>query len=215
VGSLLSGAGNLIKPAITTPAPAPPNPQEAAIASGSAAGPPAPNGGAPLPDSPGTLQMVSSLTNLVGHASATAGTTKQSLAQHILQTGFEEITSIATMITAIATIVGVHPFGFSGGGIVPSAAGGMVTPSGSGGMLAILHPNEMVLPADVTAKVLGRSGGGDTHNYHINVNHSVSAIDASSFNSFAKEHYDSIMEAVEHGVRNAHPSADRIFKGRS
>ena len=71
----------------------------------------------------------------------------------------------------------------------------------------------MVLPRELADRVRNMTDGGDTH-YHINVNHSVSAIDAASFNDFAKEHYDGIMQAVEHGVRSAHPSADRILRGR-
>src|ERR1039458_7315493 len=42
---------------------------------------------------------------------------------------------------------------FSQGGIVPSAAGGMVL--GGGGQLAILHPREMVLPANLSEGIQG------------------------------------------------------------
>jgi|HubBroStandDraft_6_1064221.scaffolds.fasta_scaffold173449_3 hypothetical protein len=54
-------------------------------------------------------------------------------------------------------------------GIVPSAAGGMVTdPNGDpGGIAAILHPNEMVLPAPISQHVQEAaqkaSAGGSGH----------------------------------------------------
>src|SRR5262249_51199574 len=40
-------------------------------------------------------------------------------------------------------------FDFAVGGVVPSAAGGMKVDDGKGGTLAIVHPNEMVLPANL------------------------------------------------------------------
>lgn len=56
--------------------------------------------------------------------------------------------------------------GFSGGGIVPSAAGGWSLPSFAGAQPAMLHSQEMVLPADISQGLQGmiRSGGaGDVH----------------------------------------------------
>src|SRR5215472_10341625 len=41
-------------------------------------------------------------------------------------------------------------FDFAVGGVVPSAAGGMKVDDGKGGTLAIVHPNEMVLPANLS-----------------------------------------------------------------
>src|SRR5207253_8085773 len=38
----------------------------------------------------------------------------------------------------------------SGGGLIPSAAGGMAVNDGKGGTLAIVHPNEMVLPSHLS-----------------------------------------------------------------
>jgi hypothetical protein len=78
------------------------------------------------------------------------------------------------------------------------------------------HARELVLPADISDHIMasmGGGGGGDTH-YHVNVNHSVSAIDAPSFNAFAKDHYDGIMEAVAHGIRQAHPAAQKFASHR-
>lgn len=45
-------------------------------------------------------------------------------------------------------------FGFHGGGLVPSAAGGMIVPGTQGGSLAIVHPQEMVLPANISSHVI-------------------------------------------------------------
>lgn len=61
--------------------------------------------------------------------------------------------------------------GFSGGGIVPSAAGGWSLPNFAGAQPALLHSQEMVLPADISQGLQGmiRSGGpngangGDVH----------------------------------------------------
>jgi hypothetical protein len=47
---------------------------------------------------------------------------------------------------------------------VPSAAGGWHIPSfADGGILAKVHGGEMILPKDVTDKVLGGGSGGDNH----------------------------------------------------
>jgi hypothetical protein len=63
---------------------------------------------------------------------------------------------------------------FEHGGIVPSARGGWAVPNFGGGMPAILHPREMVLPADISEGLQGMirgggpsagsgDGGGDVH----------------------------------------------------
>ena len=41
-------------------------------------------------------------------------------------------------------------FGLESGGVIPSAAGGMKVNDGKGGTLAIVHPQEMVLPAPIS-----------------------------------------------------------------
>ena len=56
-------------------------------------------------------------------------------------------------------------FGFAGGGVVPSAAGGMTVDDGKGGTLAILHPQEMVLPAKLSLgvqRMIDQAGGAPT-----------------------------------------------------
>jgi hypothetical protein len=58
-------------------------------------------------------------------------------------------------------------FGFARGGIVPSAAGGWVLPSFAGATPALLHAQEMVLPADISqglqGMIAGRGGAADAH----------------------------------------------------
>jgi hypothetical protein len=83
--------------------------------------------------------------------------------------------STSSAAEVVATDVG-HPsllgFSMAGGGIIPSAAGGM-TVGGTGGSLAILHPKEMVLPANISQGVQqmvasGNAGGGGGNNAHLN-----------------------------------------------
>jgi hypothetical protein len=66
---------------------------------------------------------------------------------------------------------------FSQGGVVPSAAGGMIVGgNASGGMLSILHPNEMVLPKQLSEGVQdmisGKGGGVGGNSYGASINYS-------------------------------------------
>jgi len=61
-------------------------------------------------------------------------------------------------------------FGFSGGGIVPSAAGGMVN-ANTGATLAVLHAKEMVLPAPISQgiqQMIARGGGNSSNSANLN-----------------------------------------------
>lgn len=95
-------------------------------------------------------------------------------------------------------------FGFERGGIVSAAGGALM---GSGASLAVLHAKEMVLPKDVTEKVLGSSGGGDT--YHISPQISINAIDAKSFGDRIEQHADTIVKTIQRSFRN---SDSRMFR---
>jgi hypothetical protein len=68
------------------------------------------------------------------------------------------------------------PFGFSGGGIVPSAAGGMVVGglTSGRGQLSILHPQEMVLPAHLSKGIQGliNGTGPGGNSFSANLNYS-------------------------------------------
>ena len=113
-------------------------------------------------------------------------------------------------------------FAFEGGGVVPSAAGGMVTPSGVGGMLAILHPNEMVLPSPISQAVQNmtmQGGGGEASpiatavshianlNYAPNVNmggrgRGGSGMTRGEFSQMLALHSGSMMGEARNMVRN-------------
>ena len=109
-------------------------------------------------------------------AGATATTTGISTA--VATAAGLQITAITAASTAIvgaittasvaedALLVGVNAkpsllgFTYAQGGIVPSAAGGMVVGGGSGASLAILHPQEMVLPANISNGLQAAIAGG-------------------------------------------------------
>jgi hypothetical protein len=108
----------------------------------------------------------------------------------------------------------------SGGGVIPSAAGGMTVNDGKGGIVAVLHPNEMVLPADLSQGVQaairrpggwsipgapspfqlspsfaggaagGQGAGGDT--YQVN----ISTLDSRSVDQWAKANSAALAKAV-------------------
>jgi len=116
-----------------------------------------------------------------------------------------------------AAISAVTSFlGFEHGGIVPSAAGGWDLPSAAGGWdlpsaaggwnvagatLALLHPREMVLPADLAGGVRdmvdqGGGGGGDTHvHFHVNT------IDQRGVAGFLKDNHRHIINSINTGRR--------------
>ncbi len=114
---------------------------------------------------------VATVTNSVAktaNTTATAGSTIALIA-HTLKTWADNIATEADTVVKWALA------GFSGGGIVPSAAGGMVVGGmGSGAQLAILHAREMVLPAHLSEGVQhaikgGSFGGkgGNTNSAHL------------------------------------------------
>jgi hypothetical protein len=81
------------------------------------------------------------------------------------------------------------------GGGISSAAGGMVVPSDQ---LAMVHQNEVVLPASISKKFLdaapgSTSGGGDTHNYNFG---GISAIDGPSVQRHFDKHADKIVRSI-------------------
>jgi len=94
-------------------------------------------------------------------------------------------------------------FGFEHGGIVPSAQGGWMVPSTS---LAMLHANEMVLPANISQGLqsmiagsgvgAGGSGGG------ANVMFNVSAIDSQSVAKFFQSNGNVLVAAINRAMRN-------------
>lgn len=86
---------------------------------------------------------------------------------------------------------------FDHGGIVPSAAGGWMVPSTS---LALLHTNEMVLPADISQGLQSMiAGNGNTGP---NITFAVSAMDAPSVATFFKNNGASLVAAINRAMRN-------------
>ena len=99
------------------------------------------------------------------------------------------------------------------GANIPSAAGGWVVPSDT---LAMVHENEMILPAKYTSMFNGMAangaassgGGGDTH-IHFN----VSAIDQNSVSQFFMSNGKHIANAVNRQVRNGNQTLRQAASG--
>jgi hypothetical protein len=92
-------------------------------------------------------------------------------------------------------------FGFEHGGIVPSAQGGWMVPSTS---LAMLHTNEMVLPADISQglqSMIG-SGGSTGSSGGANVMFNVSAMDSQSVAKFFQSNGSLLVAAINRATRN-------------
>ena len=89
-------------------------------------------------------------------------------------------------------------FSFEHGGIVPSAQGGWMVPSTS---LAMLHTNEMVLPADISQGLQGViAGGGSAPS--VNATFAVSAMDSQSVATFFKNNGATLVAALNQAMRN-------------
>ena len=93
---------------------------------------------------------------------------------------------ILAPIAAAATFAAVTAFGSAEGGqyIVPSE------------QLTMLHRNEMVLPAGVADRMRGVIEGGGGGGVTVVVNHSVSAVDAESFQAHLRRHANLIGKEV-------------------
>jgi hypothetical protein len=93
-------------------------------------------------------------------------------------------------------------FGFEHGGIVPSAAGGWMVPSAS---LAMLHANEMVLPANISQglqSMIAGGGGGGGASAGANVMFNVSAMDSQSVAKFFQSNGSVLVAAINRAMRN-------------
>jgi hypothetical protein len=88
-------------------------------------------------------------------------------------------------------------FSFERGGIVPSAAGGWMVPSTS---LAMLHTNEMVLPANISQGLQTMIAGGG--NAAPNVTFAVSAMDSQSVATFFRNNGATLIAAINQATRN-------------
>jgi hypothetical protein len=92
-------------------------------------------------------------------------------------------------------------FGFEHGGIVPSAQGGWMVPSTS---LAMLHANEMVLPANISQGLQSMIAGGGTgaSGGGANVMFNVSAMDSQSVAKFFQSNGNVLVAAINRAMRN-------------
>jgi hypothetical protein len=98
---------------------------------------------------------------------------------------------ILAPIAAASTFAAVSAFGSAEGGqyIVPSE------------QLTMLHRNEMVLPAGVADRMRGVIEGGGGGAVTVVVNHSVSAVDAESFQAHLRRHANLIGQEVSRMLR--------------
>lgn len=135
------------------------------------------------------------------------------------------LTSIAVSseITAIFTAAQqVQPFGFSGGGIVPSAARGMVLGGGnSAGTLALLHPREMVLPSYLSEGFQnmlsggGKNIGGQTAygGHQVSVNYAPVIQNGSAMNdAMLRRHADTLGRIIIGKLRDNKHLTDIRFR---
>ncbi len=93
-------------------------------------------------------------------------------------------------------------FGFERGGIVPSAQGGWMVPSAS---LAMLHANEMVLPANISQglqSMITNGGGGGALGGGATVMFNVSAMDSQSVAKFFQSNGNVLVAAINRAMRN-------------
>jgi hypothetical protein len=126
----------------------------------------------------------------------------------------ESLGDFIMMIITEAT--SVHPFGFSGGGIVPSAAGGMVVPGGGGASLNILHPREMVLPPHLSEGIQnaiegGSFGGGGGSS--INVAFSVQTLDTTTMATLLRQQGDVLGDIIAQKVRDGRYTGQGVNRG--
>jgi hypothetical protein len=109
-----------------------------------------------------TTKTVTSATQLAGTATTTmqlanVGNTVATTANTVATTANSSAQATAGGASLLSKIPLIGALFGAQGGIIPSAAGGMIS---GGGQMAILHPNEMVLPAHISAAVQGAAHAG-------------------------------------------------------
>lgn len=135
-------------------------------------------------------------------------------AAYAAEAGVPIVGPILAPIAATAAFAGA--LAFKQGGIVPSAAGGMITEASGpeSGTLALLHPNEMVLPApisqtvqDMASSAGGRSGAG----IHIE---NVHAMDSQSFDGFLSKHSSVLGKNMHRATNQGHFNMTKAARGK-
>jgi hypothetical protein len=154
----------------------------------------------------GSPDVVSQLTSSFG----TAFTNNQSTLSTVFGSIFSSLPSILPLALA--------PFGLAHGGIIPSARDGMLA---GGGTLAILHPREMVLPADLSEgmqllfkeRARGSSSGIVQGGHTINISYGdISAIDARGIEGILQRHAATVSKVVM-GHLDKNGGRLKAFKG--
>lgn len=140
-------------------------------AAGSAAGNLLGGGAGSIAGSAGVVSAVGAgATATVTGVSASVATAATTIISAITASATAIVSAITGTASVEDTLLGsisvqqpsIAGFSLSGGGIIPSAAGGMMV-GGTGASLAILHAQEMVLPAPISRgiqEMIGRGGGG-------------------------------------------------------
>jgi hypothetical protein len=68
--------------------------------------------------------------------------------------------------------------------------------------LAMIHKNEMVLPADLAENIRGMASGGDHESERRNVNITIQAMDGQDVHRVLTRHQDSLFRILREGGRN-------------
>lgn len=120
------------------------------------------------------------------------------------EVGIPYIGPIVAPIVAAGAFASV--MAFDQGGIVPN-----IGPDDDVN-LALMRPNEMVLPPDISTRIqqmTEASGSGDTHHHY-----SVTAMDAKSFTDFAKRNGPAFGAGVHAAARGGHINAKKLVNGK-
>jgi hypothetical protein len=156
--------------------------------------------------------VAGAVAGAAGSTANTAAITAQTVALNAtLMTGFIGTTTLLETLNFAAdapkitqTLGMMGPLPFEATSIESFAAGGIAT-----GGLAMLHAQEMVLPANISRTVQGMAangGGGDTHT-HIHIH----AVDAKSFTDRIHEYKDHITDAVVDAHRGGHRGLNNMI----
>lgn len=106
------------------------------------------------------ISLLTLIATNTGIIAGNTGVTAASTGTSAVGTGFGAIGAFSGIKSFFGWVGGL--FGLQHGGIIPSAAGGWSLPAFAGATPAMLHAQEMVLPADLSQGLqnLIRSGGG-------------------------------------------------------
>lgn len=110
--------------------------------------------------------------------------------------GIPVVGPILAPIAAAAAFAGVMAFSAQDGYDVPGIGGPGI--DGRGGQVGIVHPREMILPAEIADRFRSGGGGGDTHHWN------VVAMDGPSFGRFLMDNKGHVAKAASKAVRDGY-----------